>query len=136
MTNLTTYYQPLNKLAFHYNKIDKKLYVKSAFIINLKQGEALVKLNQPTLGSAALIQYEVDTVATTDDVYVERILLMENINASEESLEADLRELIEADMLLKKISMYVVTVVIDKPDASVVGHATSTISSDDTIDIE
>lgn len=134
-------YKPLQTLVFNFNKGEKKLYVKSTTSVYLDSNESLVLQNVPALGSAAIIQYQVSTEGTPGTVYTEKILLMDlaEFAYTEETLSGKLKDLIDNDLQLKKIRFYVVTVSVNKQiatDLEIEDNTTSTISSDDTIEIE
>ncbi len=131
--------KPLLDLVFNFNKGEQILYLKATTSTFLASDETLSLQNDPNLDTAAtIIQYLVVAGGPSGNDYVKKIKLLENVGFTEENIMTDLRAAIKNDLLLKKTRIYAVTVSINNPGTTdeIEEHYTSTISENDTIEIE
>ncbi len=137
---MSNIYKPQIDFSHYYYRSDeKKLYVKLGLTVQVNDQETLNRVNAPTLDSEATIHFEVNkndqaTSKSHQDMIL--ILLKDGINVSGKDIREQLWQIIAKDMKQKGITGYTFHTKVTKPGTSEVNQNTSTISSNDTIEIE
>jgi hypothetical protein len=130
---------PTFKLVFRYSSAEQVVYIKTATIVELQENEILTLTNSPQLGSAAQLHYEIENAEPVTGVYYCQLPLLnlpEPLTGTDAEKRAELRGKIQTKLENDGLKFWVITVVVFRPETGEEEHATATIASNATIELD